>query len=181
MKNTTGSAKPRTGISRFFNGIGRLFVVVAIAILVIGAAVAAVFTGLSPIVLFAILWFVCAWVAMKDREPWEASRFLGAVLVAWAIDTFLFIMSVTDMPRSYRHFSPAIVVISVLSGYVAWRLLNNHALERNGAESNPFASLVGFAAALFLMYYVISPAMFHLFPHHWSFVSTFTSSDDGHQ
>jgi hypothetical protein len=139
-------------------------------------------------VLFATasLWlFFVVFMAPMDRAPWEASRFVISLLVAWLLDLFLFKIVVTNAPESYRHLVPGIIVVSILGGYLSWRLcLNAVEVNARNAESsdpestNPFKWFGGFLVAIFVMANVISPIMYHYMPVRWSQAINFSGLMD---
>ncbi len=141
---------------------------------------------LGVLIATAGLWlFLAVFVAPIDRHPWEASRFVISLLVAWLLDLFLFKIVVTNAPESYRHLVPGVIVASILGGYVSWRLCVN-AVEvdaRNAESSDPestnqFKWVGGFLAAIFVMVNVISPIVYHYMPVRWSQAINFSSLMD---
>jgi hypothetical protein len=166
-------------VQKLFSGISLGCGLLWLGFLVIAVVVIAFSTTWAAIIIFVALWFICLCAVAFDKEPWEASRFLSALLVAWGIDTLLFRLSVAQAPRYYRHFSPAVIVISIVAGYITWRLTADVARDHKGEkDAVPFALFGSFLVAAFLMVYVISPTMGHFFPYYWHNVTNFVGEDE---
>ena len=169
-----------------FDRVGRVLQIVFsfVFVLVIAGIVMyfAFFTNWAPIVFFVLLWFFCFVLFLADSPPLEKTRVAIALLIAWIADSFLYAVAVGH--SNFRHFVPAIVVVSLYLGYIAWRLTSKYANPRESREgshpefSNPLAAVAGAMLAIFLMLYVVSPAMNHYFPSYWHSVTNWHLDDD---
>jgi len=155
--------KPRTEQNEA--GFAALFMAVGFATLMISTRFHAPWFG--AIVFFGALWVSLVTLMGHDKKPWEASRFALSVLVAWSADSILFWRADVSAPSSYRHLAAGIVVVSVLLGYLAWRLSEQDLIHSDPQKRNPFASFGAFLAAIFIMISFVSPIMHHFMSAYW--------------
>jgi hypothetical protein len=161
---------------------------------------------LAPIVIAVIAWaLLYRLVKREDVAPYTYSRFACGLLVAWALDGLLFRAAVGYLHGSFRHFVPAIIVVSVLVGFFVYRGLPNEPVKREqwfmreklvakakatGLSGNPlvtlghpFAGFASFLLMLFLMVYVVTPVLTTYLPSYSAFwtnmLSTASDTDDG--
>jgi hypothetical protein len=142
---------------------------------------------------------IAAWLLLHrlivrhDIPPYTYSRFAFALLIAWVVDGFLFRVTVGGLPGLYRHFVPAIVVVSAFVAFYAWRELPQKAIKseqwfmrekliaKTKAEgtpgnplitfSHPFAIYLSLLLMLFSMTYAIMPVLAACFPRYNSYWS----------
>ena len=74
-----------------------------------------------PVILGCLLWVLCFVFFLCDGGSLEKTRVAIALLIAWLIDQYLYAVAVAHA-TTFRHFVPAIVVVSLYSGYLAWRV-----------------------------------------------------------
>lgn len=138
------------------------------AILVLSVFALSAFPWPVALLFFFPLWYLGARLLTDaDRPPWEVSTFFVALLTAWAVDYILFRAAI---PYG-RRFAPAVIVVSIALGYVAWRAGDQSARASKG-YANPHRIVLGCLLAAFLIPYVVSPVFGHYLPGFWHWVST---------
>ena len=120
-------------------------------------------------------------------------RFACALLIAWVVDALLFRLSVADLPGLFRHFVPAIIVVSAFVGFYAWQVLPKEPVKQEqwfmreklvakakavGSTDNPlitwyhpFAVYLSLLLMLFSMTYAVMPTLAAYFPQYSSYWS----------
>lgn len=142
--------------------------------LVIAAAICVfVFTtAWAPGGFFILTWAGCAFWLSYDKAPWHQTRAAFALLVGWLADVILYRVALTWLPGSFRHFVPAIIVVSAYLAYLVWDMTRSN-VDRAAEKPepglwNPIAGRTAFVLAIFLLVYVEGPLLHHFFPHYWS-------------
>ena len=148
----------------------------------------------APFVLAIAVWILLHRLIVRhDVAPYTYSRFAFALLVAWIVDGLLFRLSVGDLPGSFRHFVPAMVVVSAFVGFYAWQELPKEPIKQEqwfmrekliarakatGATNNPlitwnhpFAFYLSLLLMLFSMTYAVMPVLTAYFPQYSSYWS----------
>lgn len=163
-----------------------IFGLPALALLIILTITAA------PLVLTVVAWVLLyRLVVRNDVPPYTYGRFTFALLIAWVVDGFLFKVAVGTAPGLYRHFVPAIVVVSAFVGFFAWQELPQKPITREQwfmrqktiakakaagtrgnpliVTSHPFAVFLSLLLAAFTMTYAVMPVLTTFFPRYGSY------------
>lgn len=201
MRSEEQSQAPRPLEPRWLRTTGltvvALFVGVPLLVLVLFVVV-----GLAPYIIAVIAWILLYRLVIRyDAAPYTYGRFASALLVAWALDAALFRGAVETLPALFRHFVPAIIVVSVFAGFYAWNTLPTSPAKRGVwpksnyvassaphelgpapqpvvVESHPFAAFASFMLMLFVMAYVVMPILTACIPSYASLWSIKSSTDN---
>ena len=144
--------------------------VLVIVVVLLGLALL-FFSSSAPIVITLLLSLPLMFVLQYDREPFEASRVLLSLIVAWFVDKVLFWLIADSLAFAIKPLSSGIIVASLFAGYLTWRSLLPYATS-GGRKGNPLSIGGGLALAIFLMVTLIGPIIGHFFPAYWHFVTT---------
>jgi hypothetical protein len=146
----------------------------------------------APLVLTVVAWVLLyRLVVRNDVPPYTYGRFAFALLIAWAVEGFLFKVAVGAVPGLYRHFVPAIVVVSAFVGFFAWQELPQKPVTHEQwfmrqkliakakaagtrgnpliVTSHPFALYLSLLLAVFTMTYAVMPVLTTFFPAYGSY------------
>lgn len=96
--------------------------------------------------LTTVLSFLGAAAFMYDRPPYEASRFAISLLIAWGVDAILIRIVDLDFPYAYKSAASAVIVVSIFSGYLTWRILHDYREPKGDKDYNPLALFRDFLA-----------------------------------
>jgi hypothetical protein len=143
------------------------------AVVLVALFAVAFFLHLLPIAAAIVLFFVSLIIMHAvDKFPWRHSRFVTSLLTVYFVDWVLFYAATYYAPKEFRHYVPAIIVVSVAAGYVAWILLGKKVVEVGPpTEDKRLESWFPLGAAImiaaFILVSVVSPYMSHHFPSAW--------------